>query len=153
MSCIRLSVVVVFAAACATACAGPDSLTGSISESHDLGFDTVGLRLFTDQDAYELKYEKLLDSGDRDVVAKVVFDTPADGLVLDRDIDLPLNGGQVERITAANDPFPGLDTGRIVFSAGGVDDGELSTGEFSVLFVNGKSLEGTFSVTLEHASF
>jgi len=134
-------------------CAGPDSLTGSIDQSHSLAFDTVGLRLFTDQNAYELKYEKALDSGDNDVVAKVVFDAPEGGVVLDQEITLVAGEAQVERITAKNDPFPGLDEGKISFSAGGVVDGELSTGEFSALFVNGKSLQGTFSVVLSHTSF
>lgn len=137
----------------ALGCADADTLTGSIDQSHDLSFDTVGLRLFTDQNVYELKYEKALESGDNDVVAKVVFDAPAGGIVLDSEVTLVADEAQVERITAKNDPFPGLDEGKISFSAGGVDEGDVSTGEFSALFVNGKSLQGTFTVPLKYASF
>jgi len=137
----------------AASCAGPDTLTGSIDQSHSLAFDTVALRYFTDQDAYELKYTQALDSGDADVVAKVVFDAPEGGVVVDQEIALVAGEAQVERITSKNDPFPELDEGKISFSAGAVEDGELSTGEFSALFVNGKSLQGTFSVVLEHIEF
>ena len=64
-------------------CEGPNALKGSITDSHDLSFDTVRLRLFTDQLAYELRYEKALDGGDQDIVAKVVFDVPEGGVVID----------------------------------------------------------------------
>ena len=137
----------------AVGCAGPDTLTGSIDQSHSLAFDSVGLRFFTDQNAYELKYEKVLDSGDADVVAKVVFDAPEGGIVIDEEVTLVAGEAQVERITSKNDPFPALEEGKFSLSAGGVKDGELSTGEFFALFANGKSLQGTFSVVLEHTSF
>ena len=134
-------------------CEEPNSLTGSITDSHDLAFDTVRLRLFTDQEAYELRYEKALEGGAQDIVAKVVFDVPAGGIVIDSAIDLLPLEGRVERITAKNDPFPGVERADVTFTAGGVDDGDDTTGAWGATFDNGKTISGTFEVTLEHASF
>jgi hypothetical protein len=137
----------------AMGCEEPNSLKGSITDSHDLAFDTVRLRLFTDQQAYELRYEKALEGGAQDIVAKLVFDVPEGGIVLDKAIDLLPLGGQVERITAKNDPFPGVERADVTFTAGGVDDGDGTTGAWGATFDNGKTINGTFDVTLEHASF
>ena len=134
-------------------CAEPNSLSGSITDSHDLSFDTVQLRLFTDQQAWELRYEKALDSGDQDIVAKVVFDVPEGGLVLDAPIDVLAEDGRIERITAKNDPFPSVEDADATFTAGGVEDGAATTGTWGATFDNGKTISGTFEATLEHASF
>jgi hypothetical protein len=134
-------------------CDEPNTLSGSITDSHDLSFDSVRLRLFTDQDAYELRYEKLLDSGDNDIVAKVICDAPEGGITLNTAIDIIESNGNVERITARNDPFPGVERGDLTFTSGAVDDGEVSTGEWGATFDNGKTIEGTFEIELEHASF
>jgi hypothetical protein len=147
------SAVVVVVGLGVVGCAEPNSLSGSIDSSHDLTFDAVGLRLFTDQKAYELKYTKLLDSGDTDVVAKVVFDVPSESVPLGTAIDLLDTNGKVERITAANDPFPDLESGSITFAAGGSDEGSTTTGEFASTFTNGRTLNGTFETELEFASF
>ena len=151
----RLSLVCVFMSVllAAMGCEEPNSLTGSITDSHDLAFDTVRLRFFTDQQAYELRYEKALEGGAQDIVAKVVFDVPEGGIVLESAIDLLPLGGQVERITAKNDPFPGVERADVTFTAGGVDDGDATTGAWGATFDNGKTINGTFDVTLEHASF
>ncbi len=148
-----VAAVVVVAGLGGVGCAQPNSLSGSIGSSHDITFDAVGLRLFTDQQAYELKYTKLLDSGDTDVVAKVVFDVPSASVAAGTAIDLLENNGKVERITAANDPFPDLASGSITFTAGGADEGSTTTGEFASTFANGRTLNGTFDTELEFASF
>lgn len=140
-------------AALSGGCAEQTTLTGSIGSSHDLAFDDVTLRLFTDQGAYELKYLHALDGGGDDVVAKVVFDAPEGGVVLGDDIDLVGQNGVVERITAKNDPFPTMQTGTLTFTAGGVDDGDDTRGHFNTTFDNGRTLNGTFATTLQHASF
>ena len=134
-------------------CADDNTLTGSIGTSHDLAFDDVTLRLLTDQNAYELKYLHALEGGGDDVVAKIVFDTPESGVALDDDIDLAANNGVVERITAKNDPFPTMQTGTFTFTAGGVDDGDVTRGQFNTTFDNGRTLNGTFATTLVHESF
>ena len=150
---MRIAAAVVVVALGGVGCAEPNSLSGSIDSSHDITFDAVGLRLFTDQQAYELKYTKLLDSGDTDVVAKVVFDVPAESVALGTAIDLLTVNGKVERVTAANDPFPDLETGSLTFTAGGSDEGSTTTGEFASTFTNGRTLNGTFEAELEFASF
>lgn len=138
----------------AVGCDEANSLTGSISESHSLIFDSVELRLFTDQQTYELRYLLALEGGDdQDIVAKIVVDVPEGGMTLDDDIDIPANDGQVERITAKNDPFPGIEKALLTFTAGGIDDGDDSVGNFATTFVNGKTLNGTFEVPLAHESF
>lgn len=145
--------LVVVGASLAVGCDEPNTLTGSISESHDLSFDSVELRLLTDQQALELRYLKALDSGDNDIVAKIVVDVPEGGVSVDEEIDLLEHNGAVDRVTARNDPFPALDRGSLTITSGGVDDGEDSVGDFASTFVNGKTLNGTFAVPLEHVSF
>ena len=135
-------------------CAEPNSLTGSIDQSHDLGFETVELRLLSGQLAYELKYLKALEGGGDDTVAKVVFDQPAGGVVVDAELDLLQLNGRVERITAANDPFPAvLQKASATFAAGGNDAGDPTTGSFAATFDSGKTLNGSFDVALEVVDF
>jgi hypothetical protein len=147
------ALIVVVGSAIGTGCAEPNSLGGSITDSHDLSFDAVQLRLFTDQQAFELRYTKALDSGDQDIVAKVVFDVPEGGVVLDDQLDVLAEDGRVERITAKNDPFPSVEDADFTFTAGGVEDGALTMGSWGATFDNGKTIDGTFEATLEHASF
>ena len=135
-------------------CAEPNTLTGSISQSHDLTFETVELKLLSGQLAYELKYLKALEGGGEDTVAKIVFDQPEGGAVVDDEIDLVAAAGRVERITAANDPFPaGLEKAIVVFAGGGDEDGADTSGNFAATFDNGKTLNGTFETTLEIVDF
>lgn len=143
----------VFVLGLGVGCAEPNSLGGSITDSHDLTFDSVRLRLLTDQQAFELRYEKALDSGDQDIVAKLVVDVPEGGLVLDEQLDVLALNGRVERITAKNDPFPTVERADLTFTAGGVEDGEESVGSWGATFDNGKTISGTFQTPLEHASF
>ena len=153
--CVRaaLSIAALLTATVSAGCEEPNSLGGSITDSHDLSFDSVRLRLFTDQEAYELRYEKLLDSGDRDIVVKVIFDAPEGGITVGSAVDIVASDGNVERITAKNDPFPAVERADITFTSGGVEDVELSTGEWGATFDNGKTIEGAFEIELEHASF
>ncbi len=135
-------------------CSEPNTLSGSISQSHDLSFDAVQLQLLSQQQAYELKYTKALDSGDDDVVAKVVFDRPAAGVTAEEELDLLALGGIVERVTAANDTFPaGLERANVTFTSGGNDADEATTGSFASTFDNGKTLNGTFEVELAVVDF
>jgi hypothetical protein len=134
-------------------CAEPNSLGGSIADSHDLTFDSVRLRLLTDQQVFELRYEKSLDSGDQDIVAKLVVDVPEGGVVLDTQLDVLALDGRIERITAKNDPFPAAERADLTFTAGGVEDGERTAGSWGATFENGKTISGTFETPLEHASF
>jgi hypothetical protein len=152
---MRFVVASFVVSAFAVGCAEPNELTGSISDSHDLTFETVELRLLAAQAAYELKYLLPLEGGGGDdVVAKLVFDQPDGGITADDELDLIGLNVKVERITAANDPFPPSVTKAVAtFKAGGNEAGEQTTGEFSSTFDNGKTLNGTFDVELEVVDF
>ena len=141
--------------ACAGSACGPEpnDLWGSIDQSHDLSFDTVELRLLTGQSVYQLTYMKDLEASETDdVVAKVVFDRPQDGIPLDEKI--PFDGDSiVERVTAANDPLPALREGSVTFHEGGSEDQQHTVGEFAATFENGKTLNGNFDTSLRLVDF
>jgi len=135
-------------------CAEPNTLSGSISQSHDLTFEEVQLRLLSGQAVYELQYLLPLEGGGNDVIAKIVFNQPEGGIKLGDELDLKTLNVKVERITAGNDPFPaGLEKAVATFTEGGSDDGEATKGEFSSTFDNGKTLNGTFEGDLEVIDF
>jgi hypothetical protein len=148
---VALSLVV--AVAGSVACGGQNTLSGSIADSHDLSFESVRLRLLTDQQVWELRYLAPLEGGGEDIVAKVVVDVPADGWSPGSAIDLLAHNGRIERITARNDPFPEPERAELTFSQGGVDDGDDTAGGWGATFVNGKTVQGTFRAPLEHDRF
>jgi hypothetical protein len=133
----------------------PNFLDGSIKTSHDLDFDTVELRILTDQSVYQVTYFKNLDeeagaAGGQDTIAKITFNEPAGGAVVDQPIDLTSAEaeGRVERITARDDPFPpDLDRGTVTFLTTPVVD-EVVKGDIAITFSNGKTLNGAFETPL-----
>lgn len=150
-----------FALAALIALAGcgdpPNLLDGSIKQSHDLTFDAVELRYLSDQAVYQLSYFNSLDEAgtSADTVAKVTFNEPAGGVVVEQPIDLlaPESAGNVERVTAKDDPFPSdLEKATATFFTTPVI-GEIAKGEFAITFANGKTLNGAFETELIEASF
>jgi hypothetical protein len=131
----------------------PNHLEGSIDESHSLAFDTVKLQLLTSQARYEFRYEKTLEGGGIDVVAKLVFDQPAGGVVLNQAIDLITVDAVVQRVTVANDPFPDFRSGQVEFSAGAINQDEQTTGTWTTTLENGKTLNGGFDGPLDVIAF
>jgi hypothetical protein len=155
-----LFIVALFAAvALTTGCPPPPNyLDGSIKTSHDLAFDTVELRFLSEQSVYELTYYKNLgetaDEG-RDEVVEIAFTQAPGDIVAETPIDITTAeaASQVERTTAANDPFPpDLETATVTFFVAPVV-GETVNGEFAVLFTNGRTLNGGFEAELAEASF
>lgn len=124
----------------------PNHLEGSISSNVSLDFDETRLIRYPDL-AVQLEYLKVIETGS-DVVAKIVFDTPAGGVKNGEPIDLLAHDGVVERIVAAGDTFPPMDTGTLTFDEGGSAPGPAS-GSFAVTFDNGRTLNGQFDVELE----
>lgn len=154
---MKLKLVVVAAALLlASACPPPPNfLDGSIKESHDLSFDSVEVRFFPEQERFEIAYFKQLSedgSTGVDTVAKLVFSQPEGGVVVDTAIALDPAADVVDRVTAADDPFPGLREGEVTFSAA-AKVGETTSGEFSTTFSNGKTLNGGFEGLLLSCSF
>jgi hypothetical protein len=129
----------------------PNSLEGSIDETMSLEFDRTEMRRF-DGITIQLDYLKDLEGGDIDIVAKVVFDTPADGIVADEEIDILANNGIIERRASDNLDFPPLEQGAITFSSGGNEPG-AAVGRFTATFDNGKTLGGNFDTELTDVEF
>ncbi len=151
---MRLVSCSLIVACCSIGCAEPNTLTGSIEQSHDLTFDSVSLRLLTDQKVYQLEYRLALEAGGNDIVAKLVFEQPEGGAAAGDDLDLLTLNAKVERITTANDPFPeDLEKANATFTAGGNEADDQTTGEFASTFGNGKTLNGTFDIPLEVEAF
>lgn len=149
---VAVATALVFATACPPP---PNFLDGSVKESHDLTFDTVEVRFFPEQERFEIAYFKQLSedgSTGVDTVAKLVFSQPEGGVVVARAIPLDPAADIMERITAADDPFPGLREGEVTFATAATV-GETTSGEFSTTFTNGKTLNGGFEGELLSCSF
>jgi hypothetical protein len=146
------ALIVPVVAGVAGGCLVDNTLTGSIDQSHDLSFDRVELRLLTDQAVYELKYLQPLEAGGDDLVARVVVDQPAP-FAPGTPIDLVAGNGRVDRVTAANDPFPELQAGTFTVAGGGVAQDEDTRGDFAATFTNGRTLNGTFRAPLVLLAF
>lgn len=137
----------------------PNFLDGSIKQSHDLTFDTVELRLLTDQRVFQLSYFKNLEKNNPaagvDTVVKLTFNEPAGGVTVDKEIDLLAaeTAGRVERVTAANDTFPASFTSGTVTFHKAPAVNATTNGEFAITFDNGKTLDGTFETKVQTASF
>ncbi len=130
-------------------CGGPgNSLEGSIGASFSLDFDRTRIR----RQDLALIIEYLKDySGGTTKVAKVVLDTE----------NLPMRGGavvkgdvfvdrvQVSRVATSGGDFPPLKSGSIRFEDWEFSDGGRVSGEFDVLFTNGRTLHGNFENTVE----
>jgi len=129
----------------------PNSLEGSIDETMSLDFDRTEMRRY-DGVTIQLDYIKELESGDLDIIAKIVFDTPEGGIVVDEGIDILANNGIIERVASDGLDFPPLEQATITFSSGGTEAG-AATGRFTATFDNGKTLGGNFDTELEDVEF
>ena len=130
---------------------GANSLDGSISESHDLAFDTVELRRY-ESGAIQLDYLHELESGDVEVTAKIVFDAPEGGIVTGEEIDLVAHNGVAQRAHSDGQSFPAIESGALTFTSGGEELG-AAAGDFAITFESGKTLNGDFEAELTEASF
>lgn len=126
----------------AAACGGPgNSLEGSIGESFSLDYDTARIR----RQDLQLLIEYLRDR-DEAMIAKVVVDTER----------LPLDSGAVVKgavflqyVTVMRDEgrgnvFPDPKSGEIRFESYHFTQGGTVSGQFDVLFTNGRTLHGNF---------
>ncbi len=139
-SCRLLCIVAI--AALATGCSDDNELSGSISESHSLAFDRVTVRL---QDTWLiLAYLRDRPSG-TEKVCKLVIDT--DGLP---DGATTIAGDEffervnLQRSTFADDAFPPIESGEIVFDELDLQPSGDVSGEFIIQFDTGHTLIGIF---------
>lgn len=135
----------VFLSAFANACGPDNTLEGSISEELPLQFDDV--RIIAQPDAVRIEYIRTIG----DLVFKVCR------VSVDRDIlvsgfnfiadDEFLRHVSIDRAVNVNETFPRVDSGFLELQDVDLDlDSELS-GEFGVLFTNGRTLGGQFRAT------
>lgn len=126
------------------ACGGPgNELSGSIGESFSLDFDYA--RIYKQDLNLRIEYLKKLSGGDGKV-AKVVVDTR----------DLIIDSGAVirgetfneyvtvERVMSTGGDFPPMKSGSIRFEDWNFKNGGKVSGEFDILFENGRTLSGNF---------
>ena len=140
----------VVAATLLTSCPEPPNyLDGSIGEVFDLKFDEVRIRKYSATKELQIEYLKNGDAG-KDVVAQITITTPEGGFPKDTEIKLDQVNGKVHRV-APGDDFPAITEGNIDFSAGGNAVGEQTTGKFSLIFENKRTLRGNFDAKMAEA--
>lgn len=130
----------------------PNLLDGSIDEMFDLGFDEVRIRTFETTQELQIEYLRQAEDGSAmDVVAQITVTRPGGGFPADTDIKFAQVNGKVHRV-AVGDDFPPVSEGTITFYQGGNAVDEQTSGEFSVLFENKRTLRGRFDAKLALAS-
>jgi len=130
----------------------PNELDGSIGEVYDLSFDEVRIRKFLSTGELQIEYMRAPEEGSsKDIVAQVTVTTPEGGFPVDTDIKFAQVEGKVHRV-APGDDFPPIEQGTISFTAGANEIGDNTSGEFSVLFENKRTLRGRFDAELQEAT-
>ena len=143
----RLLVALLPALLLTTACGSGDTLDGSIGDTFSLDFDSVDIKK---QDEYLLvEYRKGADR-----VCKVLVDTTDLGLkdgskVSGEDF---LDSVQISRVDASGQNFPDVDSGELELDDYEFKKGGKVSGEFSVVFENGRTLDGEFSGDVEEVA-
>ena len=128
-----------------TACRG-DELWGSIDETHTLEFEYA--RAFRQETGITIEY--VLSLGD-DVewICKIAFKRDEQRFYPGVRVEGAafLQSIVVERV--AEDDFPPIENGYLQLDSFADQQGGMLTGEFRVLFVNGRSLAGVFAQKLQ----
>jgi len=130
---------------------GSNELSGSIGESFNLGFDRVSVR--KQAEALIVEYQKDV-SGVVHKVCKLVVDTHALALGSGTRLsgDVFASHVQLSRITASGGDFPAVKSGQIQFDAYDFKAKGQVDGGFSVVFDNGRTLQGNFSGQIEEVA-
>lgn len=139
-----LAVVGCLAALGLTACGGRENeLSGSISESFSLDFDSVRIR--KQNTTLLIEYLKKL-GGSTAKVCKVVVDAESLPLKDNARIsgDLFLERVSIQREAQTASDFPDVQGGKIKFDKISFKDGGECEGEFDAVFVNGRTIIGSF---------
>lgn len=131
----------------------PNSLEGSSDELFDLSFDEVRIRLYQSSvTSTQIEYMRKSEDGSAmDIVAQITLTQPEGGFPAETDILFSQVDGHIHRI-APGDDYPGLEEGHVLFHAGGNKVDEQTTGEFSAIFENRRTLRGNFDAKMTLAS-
>ena len=135
-----------FLAAC-----GGSTLTGSVVSSSDLSFDYVEAELVSGE--LVVRYlSNDVDPVPREPVRLSMDSAVSTGTEIPAVPNLRLSHYLVVRAPGGDlveaPPFPDLDHGHILFNSVGTTSGHAVAGNFSLVFVDGSNLEGTFSTSL-----
>jgi hypothetical protein len=132
----------------AASCGDANELTGSISQQLPLDFDKVRIR----KQQTDLLIEYVKGKGaSQETVCRVVLDTdnlPLQNGAIIKD-ELFLQRVKLQRAAEGNAEFPDLTGGQLKFEIWEFRQGGTIKGEFSVVFVNGHTLFGTFEDKVE----
>ena len=124
------------------ACGSDNAMGGSIGESFALDFDEVRIR--KQNDALIVEYVRFIGSGENKN-AKIVADL--EGLDQSRRIKLRgedfLDRFGIDRVVASRERFPDVMAGKMSIS-GGFDTSKTLGGSWDCVFVNGRTLHGSF---------
>jgi hypothetical protein len=120
-----------------------NDLWGSVGEEYTLEFDSVAI--LKQGDALRIEYTKAAANG-IDKVLKLTLMTT--GLDLHAGSDLRgetfLSAVTVERLVTEGGNFPTVSAGQLHFQSFDFIEGGSVTGDFTILFDNGRTLFGTF---------
>ena len=120
-----------------------NDLWGSIGELFPLDFDK--LAILKQDDALRLEYTKTTSNG-IDKVLKLTLITTGLGLQDGSDLrdEAFVSAVTIERLVTDGGDFPTASAGQIHFERFGFTEGGTITGDFTVLFDDGRTLFGTF---------
>lgn len=130
----------------------PNLLDGSIEGGgFSLTFEEVRIRSYPDTGELQIEYLRPAEEEEAlDVIVALIIDVPDGGVPLNAEIDFEQVNAVVDRHVTGGDSFPPVERGRILFTAGG-GIGEQTTGDFSLMFDNGRTLRGRFDAIVEEA--
>lgn len=126
---------------------GDNTLTGSIGQTHPLGFDTVTLRQIGA--SYRVTYLR----GAQTVCGLIYTAPPATPPQPGQTITLdfkPSGNAALTRATSDQLMFPAADSGTLTFDVD-LSEGATVSGRFGVRFAGGQAMQGTFAAPLTRA--
>jgi hypothetical protein len=137
----------------ACGCGPNNQLTGSVDELLSIAYDFV--KLVKQGNELGVEYLAYRDDGGLDKICILVLDTS--DLPLDDDTaisgDLFDERVTLRRAVRAEDDFPEIEHGRLELTTIDFRDGGDASGKFTVVFVGGRTLEGSFGGMISEREF
>jgi len=147
----RSILAIATSAALLSGCGEPDvALWGSVDETFDLTFDRHEIK--KQGTALLIEYIRELDHGAEEKPCKVVVETA--NLLIVPNSDLQADAFEegivtLERVAAVGGEYPPITGGTLHFEDYQFLDGAIISGNFTVLFENGRNLFGNFYAEVE----
>lgn len=129
---------------------GDNYLEGSVTDSYNMGFDKVRVRLFPS--ALSIEYVKNSDNGEK-LPLKVTINYPEGEIAAGRDYNLLTEGSIARGAGYDSSPLPTLESGTVHLDSFSGADGSETTGDFEAVYIATTgakiNLRGGFSADLE----